>query len=149
MKNLLLPFLAFFITEIAFAQSERVPYAWITGTWVGDGFGGTSEEVWSAPSKNETIMGSYRHFKADGSINFYEFFLLDSSGLRLKHFSPDFEGWETKEDYLHFKMIEISENKIEMKGLIYELISEDTMKIYLDIKTKDGLKTEVFTMKRK
>jgi len=53
------------LAMVSNAQDE-VPYAWIEGSWIGDGFGGTSEEVWSAPSEDGTIMGSYRHFTADG-----------------------------------------------------------------------------------
>ena len=135
---------------LAGSGQQRIPYAWMEGSWVGDGFGGTSEEVWSAPSGNGTIMGSFRHFKADGSLNFYEFMVLDSTGLRLKHFNPDMTGWETKEDFVHFKAIAFEEKKIILKGLVYEWKSDDLMEIRLDLKGKDGEKwTEVFTMKRK
>lgn len=137
------------VSLIGKAQQNDFPYAWIEGTWVGDGFGGTSEEVWSSPSKDGTVMGSFRHFKGDGSLNFYEFLVLDSTGLRLKHFNPDMTGWETKEDFVTFKKIEFQENKIILKGLVYELKSPDEMEIRLDLKGKDGNKwTEVFTMKR-
>lgn len=137
------------ISFSGFAQNE-VPYAWMEGSWVGDGFGGTSEEVWSAPADDGTIMGSFRHFKADGSLNFYEFLVLDSTGLRLKHFNPDMTGWETKEDFVTFKMIESTENKLVLKGLVYERVSETEMKISLDLKNKEGEKwTEIFTMRRK
>ena len=130
------------------AQNDSVPYAWLEGSWIGDGFGGTSEEVWSGPSKDGLIVGTYRHFTADGQINFYEMFLLDSTGLRLKHFNPDFSGWEEKEDFLHFKMVECTEDKIVLKGLVYERISDTEMEIRLDMKTDEGLHTEVFKMKR-
>lgn len=137
------------LLAIASNAQDKVPYAWIEGSWIGDGFGGTSEEVWSAPSKDGTIMGSYRHFTADGSINFYEFLLLDSAGLLLKHFDNEFVGWEEKDEFLHFKMVECTEDKIILKGLVYERVSDTEMKIYLDMKTKEGKRTEVFTMKRK
>ncbi len=136
-------------TLIHVHAQEGVPYAWMEGSWVGDGFGGTSEEVWSGPSKDGTLMGSYRHFNADGSLNFYEFLQLDSSGLVLKHFDKDFVGWEEKDEFLFFKMIECTENKVILKGLIFERISETEMKILLKMTTKEGPKTEVFSMKRK
>ncbi len=134
-------------SSILIAQ-ESVPYAWLEGTWKGDGFGGTSEEIWSSPSNDGTMMGSYRHFKSDGSLNFYEFWLLDSTGLVLKHFAKDFVGWEEKDEFLFFEMQEISDTKIQMKGLTYEKISDTEMKIYLDMNTKEGKKTEVFSMTR-
>ena len=95
-------------------------------------------------------MGTYRHHKGDGSLNFYEFMVMDSTGLRLKHFNPDMTGWETKEDFVHFKAIEFTEDKILLKGLRFERKSDTEMEIRLDLKMKDGSKrTEVFKMKRK
>lgn len=132
------------------AYAQDAPYAWIEGTWVGDGFGGTSEEIWSEPSADGTIMGSFRHFNGDGSLNFYEFLVLDSTGLRLKHFNPDMTGWEQKDDFVTFELIAFEQNKIVLKGLIYELKSEDEMEIRLDLKNKEGEKwTEIFSMRRK
>ena len=136
------------IAIISFSQSTT-PYDWIAGTWVGDGFGGTSEEVWSLPDKSGVMMGSYRHFDADGNINFYEYFLLDSSGLVLKHFDKDFIGWEEKDKFISFKMKEITSQKVIMEGLVYEYVSDSVMKVHLDMKTREGIKTEVFTMERK
>lgn len=56
-------------------------YEWLVGDWIGDGFGGVSEESW-APAVDGTMMGMYRHHK-DGEIVFYEFLLLDKTGLNL------------------------------------------------------------------
>lgn len=130
-------------------NAAQYPYSWITGTWVGNGFGGISEEVWSEPSSDGVIMGSFRHTSLEGSINFYEFFLLDSTGLKLKHFNPDFSGWEEKEKFVHFKMIEVTENAIILKGLVYERLSDTEMEIRLDLKEGDKKWTEVFKMQRK
>lgn len=127
-------------------ETPPADYSWLEGRWTGDGFGGTSEEVWSAPSEDGTMLGTYRHFKADGSANFYEFLVLDKTGLRLKHFNPDMSGWETKEDYVTFEMIKTSEGLVELKGLIYEKVDENTMKIRLKMKYGEEVKTEVFTM---
>lgn len=41
--------------------------------------------------------------------------VLDKTGLRLKHFAPDMVGWETKEDYVTFEMIDYTPNKIELR----------------------------------
>lgn len=131
------------------AQNTQPNYAWLAGTWTGDGFGGTSEEMWSTPSAGGTMMGTYRHQKGDGSLNFYEFMVFDSTGLRLKHFNPDMTGWETKEDFIHFEMIETTKDKIVLKGLIFERKSETEMEIKLDLKDVDKKWTEVFKMTRK
>ena len=148
MKTLFtIPFyLSFLINSIA---QESASYAWLTGNWEGDGFGGTSEELWSQPDGNGTMMGVYRHYKDDGSINFYEFMVMDSTGLKLKHFNPDMLGWETKEDFVHFKAIEFTENKIVLKGLIFERKSDKEMEIHLSMKEGNRKWTEVFKMRRK
>ncbi|MEO1253468.1 MAG: DUF6265 family protein [Bacteroidota bacterium] len=131
------------------AQGKNVPYAWLAGNWVGDGFGGTSEELWSKPSADGTMMGTYRHHKDDGTINFYEFMVMDSTGLRLKHFNPDMVGWETKEDFVHFNAIEFTENKIVLEGLVFERKSDTEMEIQLAMREGDKRWTEVFKMKKK
>ncbi len=149
MKKLLLLFTIFVFSNSAVFSQENVPYAWLAGTWTGDGFGGTSEEMWSAPSADGTMMGTYRHHKGDGTLNFYEFMVMDSTGLKLKHFNPDMMAWETKEDFVHFKLIEFTENKIILKGLVFEQKSDTEMEIRLDLKNGDKKWTEVFQMTRK
>lgn len=123
-------------------------YAWLAGSWTGDGFGGTSEESWSLPSPDGTMMGMYRHLDAEGELTFYEFLILDETGLRLKHFTPDFIGWETKEEFVTFEMVEYNKDKIELKGLIFERKSENEMEIRLKLRKGDVVETEVFKMKR-
>ena len=125
---------------------EAPPYQWIEGHWVGNGFGGSSEELWSPPDRDGKMMGMYRHYKADGSLNFYEFLILDSAGMHLKHFTPSFHGWENKDEFLTFKKINYTDSTIELKSLRFELISPTEMKIYLRMK---GDHTEVFDMRRK
>lgn len=138
--------------EKATSKSEVKPfniddYTWLTGSWIGDGFGGVSEEVWAAPADG-TMMGMYRHVK-DGKLVFYEFLLLDKDGMRLKHFTPELKAWETKEEMVTFPMVEYSANKLVLKGLTFERKSDTEMEIRLKMKTGDKVETEVFKMKRK
>ncbi len=132
--------------EISNNRFDINDYEWLVGSWKGDGFGGISEEVWSEPVDG-TMMGMYRHYK-DGKLNFYEFLLLDETGLRLKHFHPDLKGWEEKDDMVFFEMIESSPNKITMKGLTFEKKSDSLFIINLKMKRGDKIETEVFTMKK-
>ncbi|MFT4833870.1 MAG: hypothetical protein ACI8WP_000627, partial [Flavobacteriaceae bacterium] len=76
------------------SDSSDVSFSWLTGTWKGEGFGGILEEVWSSPDENGTIMGMFRHIGDSSSVSFYEFWVLDSLGMKLKHYSPDMVGWE-------------------------------------------------------
>ncbi len=122
-------------------------YSWLVGSWTGDGFGGISHETWAEPV-NGTMMGMYRHINAKGELVFYEFLLLDETGMRLKHFNPDLTGWEEKDDMTTFEMISFSKDKIEMKGLILEKKSDTEMVISLKMKRNGESHTEVFNMKR-
>ncbi|MEO9482976.1 MAG: DUF6265 family protein [Ekhidna sp.] len=148
MKKLHLALIAFTLTCLSSFGQQSTPYSWLAGTWTGDGFGGTSEEIWSEPSEDGTMMGVYRHHKGDGNLNFYEFMVMDSTGLKLKHFTPEIVSWETKEDFVHFELIEFTENKIILKGLVFELKSDNELEIKLDLKNGDKQWTEVFTMTR-
>lgn len=121
-------------------------YSWLVGSWKGDGFGGISEEIWSKP-ENGVMMGMYRHLK-DDQLVFYEFLILDKTGLRLKHFQPDLKGWEEKDDTTFFEMIDYSPTKIEMKGLIFEKKTDNLMEIRLKLNRNGKVETEVFTMTR-
>ncbi|MBR9918227.1 hypothetical protein GYB29_11250 [bacterium] len=121
-------------------------YSWLVGSWKGDGFGGISEEIWSKP-ENGVMMGMYRHLK-DDKLVFYEFLILDKTGLRLKHFHPDLKGWEEKNETTFFQMIDCSPTKIEMKGLIFEKKSENLIEIRLKLNRNGKVETEVFTMSR-
>ncbi len=136
-------------SEIETNETKRFDikdYEWLVGSWIGDGFGGISEESW-APPVDGTMMGMYRHHK-DGKITFYEFLLLDDTGMRLKHFHPDLTAWEDKEDMVHFEMISFSKTKLEMKGLVFELKSPNEMEIRLQLTQNGETRTEVFSMKR-
>lgn len=121
-------------------------YSWLAGSWSGTGLGGLNEETWSKPV-NGTMMGMFRHIK-DGEPVFYEFLLLDETGIRLKHFNPDLTGWEEKDDMTTFQMISYSKDKIEMKGLVIEKKSDTEMETRLQISQNGEIRTEVFRLKR-
>ena len=128
-------------------EKTEPAYSWLQGRWTGNGFGGFSEEVWSPPGPDGKMMGVYRHFKADSSLNFYEFLVLDEEGMHLKHFKPDLEGWEEKEDFVSFKMISYDKSTIKMKGLTFQKTGADSMEIILRMKNSDGsVKDEIFKM---
>ncbi len=154
MKTLATSFMYLFFTSLQVSscpgatQFNVYDYAWLAGNWTGDGFGGTSEEIWSPPSADGTMMGMYRHHNGEGELVFYEFMVLDKTGMRIKHFSPGLNGWETKDDFVSFEMIIADENKIELDGLVMERISSHEMIITVQIQKGDTIEAEVFNMKR-
>lgn len=133
------------LSTATYSQSD---FRWITGRWVGPGFGGSFEEVWSEPDANGDLMGMFRYSDTAGVVQFYEFWILNETGMKLRHFNPDFTAWEEKSDYVDFEMIEATENKITLKGLSYELIAENELEIHLKMKHGETVTTEVFILKR-
>lgn len=154
MKKLLIPFLFVFCTQV-YAQDTQPSIDdlnFLQGYWVGDGFGGVSEEVWM-PASLGRMNGIYKHMK-DDKTTFMEFMDIstveDTIRLRLKHFNPNMTGWEEKDKYITFTLESIEESKASFRGLTYELIDPNALRVSLKLKQRDGsVNTEVFNFKRK
>lgn len=125
---------------------------WLSGRWEGDGLGGFNEEIWSAP-RDGVMMGMFRHLKQE-RIVFYEFLMfVEEKGsviLKLKHFNPDFSGWEEKTAFVDFPLVSVEEGAVHFDGLSFVRESADVLRIYLllrDSKTKQ-VREELFRMRR-
>ena len=119
--------------------------AWIAGSWSGDAFGGTFEEVWSTPSGG-TMMGMFKLVK-DDKIGFYEILTISEKSnslvLKLKHFNANLTGWEEKDDYLSFPLVKISEKEVNFEGMTFRKKDLDTIEVFLAMKHDDGTISEV------
>ncbi|MEO9965932.1 MAG: DUF6265 family protein [Reichenbachiella sp.] len=126
-------------------------FGWLAGNWVGDGFGGVSQEAWTEPSAG-SMIGSYKHSK-EGKVTFYEILHISKIDgefrLRLKHFNPDLTGWEEKDKFVEFPFVSATPTKIEFKGLIYELVEKDKMEIQLKLNRGGEISTEIFHFEKK
>jgi len=125
--------------------------AWLQGRWTGDGLGGVNEELWSPPGGG-VMMGMYRLLK-DGKPVFYEFLMLaEESGslvMKLKHFNPDFSGWEEKTGFVTFKLVAVEPRAVYFSGLTFLREGDDELHIYLRLREKSGeVREEVFKMRR-
>jgi hypothetical protein len=125
--------------------------AWRQGAWIGEGLGGVSEEVWS-PARGGVMMGMYRLLK-DGKPVFYEFLMLvEENGtlaMKLKHFNPDFMGWEEKAGFVTFKLVAVEPRAAHFDGLSFFREGDDALNIYLLLKDKEGkVREELFRMRR-
>jgi hypothetical protein len=70
--------------------------------------------------------------------------------LRLKHFNPDFTGWEEKSDYVTFPLRSVAPNQAVFSGLSYTLVDGDKLRIELQLRQSDGtVETEVFELTRR
>ena len=156
MKKISIAALCIFISLAALAQTKTVEnvtiedFAWLAGQWKGDGFGGISEEIWSAPAGG-AMMGMYRHTKED-KVTFYEFMHLieeeDGIKIKIKHFQPDMAGWETKDEHVTFPLLSATEKEFIFDGYEWYLLSEDELKIKLKIRNGDKIDEEEFHFTR-
>ncbi|HVT44649.1 MAG TPA: DUF6265 family protein [Thermoanaerobaculia bacterium] len=124
---------------------------WLAGWWSGEGLGGRTEEVWTAP-EGGAMVGMFR-FVRDGKPVFYEILTLRESdegmSIRLKHVNPDMTGWEEKEKFVEFRYVGLIDGVHHFSGLAFRREGNDAMTIYLALRAKDGTMTEhVFRMTR-
>ena len=124
--------------------------AWMAGHWRGEGLGGECEEIWSAPMAG-TMVGTFRLTK-DGEVQFYELLLLtreaDGIVMKVKHFTPDFVGWEEKEGAVDFLLENAEPNHARFKGLTVDR-DGDELEIKLRMRSNDGsVREEPFRFRR-
>ncbi|OJJ15915.1 hypothetical protein BKI52_36975 [marine bacterium AO1-C] len=149
---ILLPlFAVIFSINTTQAQSSKNFEAfchWMAGSWYGNGFGGTTEEVWS-PLANQEMVGTFRHFDKNGKTTFYEFFRMNQQALQLKHFSANFEGWEDKQKYVSFPFVKATPESLVFEGIRYIKKGPHTLEVVLQMKQKGKVVTEKFIFRRK
>jgi hypothetical protein len=125
--------------------------SWLAGRWEGEGLGGYNEEIWSPP-RGGVMTGMYRLLKNEKPV-FYEFLMLvEEKGtivLKLKHFNPDFSGWEEKAGFVDFPLVKVEERAVHFDGLSFVRESDNALRIYLLLRDKNGtVREEEFRMKR-
>jgi uncharacterized protein DUF6265 len=123
---------------------------WLAGHWVGEAFGGKTEELWSAPA-GPNMAGMYRLVKGDKTI-FYELMTVveDAGSLvfRLKHFNADLTGWEEKNEVRSFPLVAKRDGALHFEGMSFHP-DGDELTVYLAIEHKDKPIEEVtFTYRR-
>ena len=113
--------------------------------WMGEGFGGTVEEIWSPPFGG-SMMCVFR-FVVENKVKFYEIVTITETDgsliLKLKHFNSDLTGWEEKEETIDFPLVKIDEHSAFFDGFTFEKINPNEMNIYVVIENKSGEKSEV------
>lgn len=70
----------------------------LEGDWSGTGLGGQVDELWM-PARADKMHGVFR-MEENGELIFTEFMTMMKDSIsyvmKVKHFSPEFEGWEEK-----------------------------------------------------
>lgn len=125
--------------------------AWLAGRWTGEALGGRVEESWSPP-EGGTMLGHFR-LDADGRPRFYELLLLveerGSLTMKVKHFDPDFAGWEEREACAEFPLAAVEPDALFFSGLTIRRRGGDGLAMALAMRGKDGaLREESFVYRR-
>ncbi|WP_323761857.1 DUF6265 family protein [Maricaulis sp.] len=126
--------------------------AWMEGCWQADGFAGEMSECWMRTQSGE-LVGAFQ-YSAEGALQFTEMLMIGTNaegefGYQVKHFNRDFTGWETQTEQITFHFEQISETRIEFRGLVLEFDGPDAFTARLDMRQRDGsLTTEVFEFSR-
>ncbi len=70
-----------------------------------------------------------------------------SLALKLKHFKPDFVGWEEKDKYVTFRLVRLGDREAFFSGLTFRRTG-DTLAIYLRLTEEGKTWEESFTFQR-
>ena len=127
-------------------------FAWMAGYWEGEGMGGRIEDIWMPP-RDGVMLGAFRLTKPDGK-GFYELFAIEEfeGSLRfvVKHFHPNWVGWEEKDQALKMPLKRLTEDGGEFGGLFFRREGSDTLAVDLTIRMRDGsTRTEKLRFRRR
>lgn len=138
---------ALLVVASAFAQAPASPAArlsdvsWLEGYWVGEGFGGAADESWM-PAKSGVMLGVFRSLKPDGSPSFYELLGIEewegSLRIVIKHFNPDWVGWEEKDNAVKLRLSAISPAAAAFGGVVFKRVGDDGLAVEVTMRRKDG-----------
>ena len=124
--------------------------AWLVGSWEGEAFGGTFEEVWNPPSLG-SMVGFFK-FMGDEAVAFYELMLLveeeGSLSLKVKHFNPDFSAWEEREEYVDFRFVSADDDVIHFSGISFYRMSDNEIQAWIRMRSGDQITEEKLVYRR-
>lgn len=125
--------------------------AMLIGNWQGEAFGNKFEEVFNPPSGG-SMMGMFKVYDDVDGVDFYEIMsIVEDNGslsFKVKHFTKDFIAWESKEDFVNFKLVGVEENALHFSGISFYKINENTMHAYIVLNTKNGRREEKLVYRR-
>ncbi|MGE0045397.1 MAG: DUF6265 family protein [Hyphomonadaceae bacterium] len=145
-----------FLLTLAFApataaQARIEDAAWLAGRWVGEGLGGQLEETWAPPAGGQ-MVGHFR-LTRNGAPVFYEIMLMEVTEggvqMRVKHFNPDFTGWEERNEWVIFEPVSASETELAFSGLVLRREGEDQLIITIRLRySETDVRDEVLQLRR-
>lgn len=124
---------------------------WLQGCWEGEALGGHAVECWMhAPMSR--LTGVFELHDETGAQVFSELIVIDTfedgPAMRLKHFRPDLTGWEAKDDYITFPLIEQRKDALIFDGLEMHLLEENRVLVEVVLGVGDESRVERFEYTR-
>lgn len=107
--------------------------AWLAGHWRGVGLGGVVDESWTPPL-GSTMAGTFMLTNADSLVLYEMMALVEANGsiaMWVKHFHPDFTGWEEKNDKVIFPLVRLAPDGLYFSGLTFKRIDDDSMNVFV------------------
>ena len=141
------------LAEEADPELDRVfaHLEFLQGSWTGNGFGGTTDEVW-LPPRDGQMLGLFRLVGGSSMPRFSEILTIGRFDgqieLRLKHFDAQLHGWEEKDGVVSFPYQSSEPGKVAFRGLTFLDAGEGQLKIELQLRNGEGTWTEVFEFER-
>ena len=121
--------------------------AWIVGSWSGEQADGNfASETYSPPSGGQ-ITGHFFESRA-GRVSLMELMqIVERDGslvYRLRHFRPDFSGWEDKDGKpTEFKLIAIENNRYYFDGITLDASEPGKFAFWVRVTRKDAPPREI------
>lgn len=124
--------------------------AWIAGSWVGEGFGGNAEEMWTAPSAG-SMVGSFKLMHG-GEVTLYEIELIveeeGSLTFKVKHFTSAFEAWEEKAEFVPFPLVRLAPDTAYFSGLTVRRTDPDGLEVIVVAGSEGEVREQVIRYRR-
>ena len=121
--------------------------AWLVGTWAGEqGDGRFASETYSEP-KGGQITGHFFETRED-RVSLMELMqIVESNGsliYRLRHFRPDFSGWEDKDGTpTEFRLIAVEDGRFYFDGITLDASEPGKLDFWVRVSSKDGAAREI------
>jgi hypothetical protein len=110
--------------------------AWLAGRWVGTGFGGQMEETWAPPVGGQMI-GHFRYWRDGQGVR-----------MRVKHFNPDFVGWEDRDGWVEFEPISATPEALVFNGLTIRREAENRIVMTIRLRRGEVVEEEILRFER-
>lgn len=125
-------------------EAQPQDFAWLEGSWSAEIWDGTADEVW-LPLVADMMMGTFR-FYSENTMAFMELFIIRREGqsviLQVKHFNPDLNGWEEKDESENFSLVYTEPHRAYFDGITYILRNPNTLDVYVLLESSDGTEAE-------